>query len=151
MEKSRKGRQTERSSASLPSRRDLMRWYATYPGTEVPGYSPSVPNGTEPDSCDRQKSSSWNDLFAFGKCDHKPQRASRRDAERVARHFSAGIRCKAKWTSPVGTADWTIIGKSAVPTGLGCWYATFPGTEVPGYFLYVPNGTQPDRCEAMNH
>ena len=61
--------------------------------------------------------------------------ASRRDATRIARHFSAGD-YGTGFASPVGTTDF-----QPSLTGLKLSFNAGHGTEVPCYSQGVPNGT----------
>ena len=70
--------------------------------------------------------------------------ASQRDAMKIARQFSAGIRVGDNH-SPVGTAE--ALGVSVVPTGLRKIRACpCPGTEAPGYYRAVPTGLRKIRA-----
>jgi|WetSurMetagenome_2_1015567.scaffolds.fasta_scaffold348698_2 hypothetical protein len=58
------------------------------------------------------------------------------DAVKIARHAVPGLRGE-RGMSPVGTTE----SVSIVPTGLIIILMHAPGTNVPGYFRGVPNGT----------
>ena len=66
--------------------------------------------------------------------------SSRRDAMKIARHFSAGDLGEQKTIVPEGRLNFMRFCISVVPPGLGITPIRNPGTEVPGYYHRIPPG-----------
>ena len=75
--------------------------------------------------------------------------SSRRDAMKIARHFSAGDLGEQKTIVPEGRLNFMRFCISVVPPGLDITPIRNPGTEVPGYYHCIPPGCSFDTGLAL--
>ena len=124
----------------------ILGWYRwCRPATAVRSTGPQPP-ATDPASLrlalhEIRGTSAHRRLYPEGDLCKSRFGSFRGNEVKVARHFSAGFGSQ-KAVRPVGTLERVFQRRfSVVPTGLAPLFPPLPGTEVPGYFHDVPNGT----------